>query len=64
MPREKPSARKPSGSKARRAKPRKDAKPRRVPPSPLEFEQPVTRSFAIILAARQARVAASQTDRS
>jgi hypothetical protein len=64
MPREKPSARKPSGSKARRAKPRKDAKPRRVPPSPLVFEQPGTLSFAIILAARQARVAASQTDRS
>jgi len=64
MPREKPSARKPSGSKARRAKPRKDAKPRRVPPSPLVFEQPGTLSFAIIRAARQARVAASQTDRS
>jgi hypothetical protein len=64
MPRKRPSARKPSGSKARRAKPLKDVKPRRMPPSPIVFEQPGTLSFAIIRAARQAREAASQNDQS
>jgi hypothetical protein len=64
MPGKKPSARKPSGSKARGANPREDAKPRRVPPSPIVFEQPGTLSFAIIRAARQAREAASRNARS
>ena len=64
MPRKKPSARKPSGSKARRANPREDAKPRRVPPPPIVLEQPGTLSFAIIRAARQAREAVSRNDRS
>jgi hypothetical protein len=63
MPGKKPSARKPSGSKARGANPREDAKPRRVSP-PIVFEQPGTLSFAIIRAARQAREAASRNARS
>ena len=64
MPRKKPSAGKRSGPKARRAKPRKAAKPRRPPQSPIVFQQPGTLSFAIIRAERQAREAASRKDQS
>ena len=53
------SARKKAGSKARRAKPRKAAA-RRLPPSPIVFEQPGTISFAILLERQDRERAASR----
>ena len=58
MARKRAASRKRTGPKAKRAKPPKDAKPRRLPPSPIVFQQPGTLSFAIIRAERQAREAA------
>jgi hypothetical protein len=55
MPRKRQAARKPGGPKARRAKPRKAARRRRVPPSPIIFQQPGTLSFAILREAQLAR---------
>ena len=76
MPRKRPSARKrgaakPGPAKARKPEARKPKarKPkaqeiarRRLPPSPIVFEQPGSLSFAILLEAKRAREEASRND--
>ena len=55
----KPKARKP---KARKPKAQEKIARRRLPPSPIVFEQPGSLSFAILLEAKRAREAASRNE--